>query len=218
MTPQWVAAIGALPIALRLGSAPSEIIPKASIERPGASKGLQFCLQKISFSFSELRIINGLRANGGQKIAERAVGRTLGSRLARRTVLTRESAFGARRPGHLDIPPLLSIQILACRRLIDFEAALRSPRDASLRRERIVNVSRSVCQEKSLFYTSQAGGSAISTFSAALMPQGARRRRWPTQDEGEVGSYVPSSLRPFARFRPFELPTFASGDGLCIGH
>jgi hypothetical protein len=27
----------------------------------------------------------------------------------------------------------------------------------------------------------QAGGSAISTFSAALMPQGARRRRWPTQ-------------------------------------
>ena len=60
-----------------LGSAPSEILPNASIELPRASKGLQKSFnfpQKISFSFPESRIINGLRANAAKKIAGRARG------------------------------------------------------------------------------------------------------------------------------------------------
>jgi hypothetical protein len=110
-----------------------------------------------------------------KKIADRARGSDRVARRRGEPSLTRENAFGARQPARLDIPPS-SIPILLRRRLIDFEAGLRRRRDAPAWRT-YSERRRSVCQEKSLFYKPPSGGSAISAFSAALMPQGARRRR-----------------------------------------
>jgi hypothetical protein len=55
-----------------------------------------------------------------------------------------------------------SIQILACRRLIDFEAGLRSRRDARSRRgEHIVNDAYPFVKKNVDFYNSQAGVSRL---------------------------------------------------------
>jgi hypothetical protein len=99
---------------------PSEILPKASIERPGASEGLQnpfHFLQKISVLFPESGIINGLRANEGKKIGDPAVGRT-GSRAAEAR---------ARPPGQSPIPLSPSIPILAFHNRDFLPRGLQSP-------------------------------------------------------------------------------------------
>jgi hypothetical protein len=141
----------------RLGSAPSEIIPKASIERPGASKAFN-PLHKISFLFSESRIINGLRATGGKKMPTAPWGRTWVARRRGERSSCARMRFALANAGDCVSRSRglsSSILILACRRRIDVEAGVRAHpqlpvnvRDArSLREEHIVNDA-TVCQEK----------------------------------------------------------------------
>jgi hypothetical protein len=112
-----------------LGSGPSEIIPKASIERPGASKGLQSPSENFS-PFPGIEDYQWLTGELRQKKLPTApVGRTGVARRRGERSLTCEKAFGARQAGRLPIPPS-SIPILLCRRLIDIEAGLRRRRDA----------------------------------------------------------------------------------------
>ena len=159
-------------------------------------------LQKISFSFSESRIINGLRANGGQKNCRVRRGPDMGRAPPRPTVLTRESTFGARRPGQLHVPPS-SIQILACRRVIDFEAGLRSRADASLRGERIVNVADPFVKKKVFFITPKLGARRFPHFPppSCLKAPGAAGGQLRTRGRLGVTAVWPSgrlppSLRP----------------------
>ena len=160
-------AIGALPIARPAWERAFRMIPKASIERPGASKALQkgfHRLQKISFSFPELRIINGLRANGGQKNRRDRPG---AAPPPRRTVPTREN----RHPGGLRIP------LEACPRPSRFSPFRRGP---STRRRRlvehIVNNAR-LSRQSVVSYNSRAEARRSADFPLPSRPKAPGRRR-----------------------------------------
>jgi hypothetical protein len=88
------------------GWAPSEILPKASIERPGASKGFKrpsIGFKKFQFLSPNRGLSMAYRRMKAKKIADRAVGRT-GPRAAEAR---------ARSPGQSPIPLSPSIPILA---------------------------------------------------------------------------------------------------------
>jgi hypothetical protein len=162
-------SLAAMPIWERAFRNHSESFDRAS----GGFKRPSIAFRKFqSFSWNRgLSMAYGRTA--AKKIADRAVGRT-GAARRRGERSLRAKAFGARQPGRLHIPPS-SIPILLCRRLIDFEAGLRRRRDAP-RGERIVNDADPFVKKKSPFLPS--GGLGDFRIFRALMPRGARRRRW----------------------------------------
>jgi hypothetical protein len=90
--------------ASRLRSAPSEIIPKASIEPPGASKDRSIAFRKFQ-PFSQNRELSMAYAQRAAKKNRRPRRwADMGRAPRRRTVLMRENAFRARQPRQLRIP------------------------------------------------------------------------------------------------------------------
>jgi hypothetical protein len=176
--PSSFAAIGALPVArTALGAR----LPKASIERPGASKALQKSFQrlpKISFSFPESRIINGLLANGGKKIAGRAVGPERGA--ARRPGQGPDARACVSRfanPGDCVSP------CTACLRPSRFPPSAAGLRAGPAPASRTYSERCSSVKTDLFFWLPSWGGSAIGAFSAPSPPQGAAsvggsRARW----------------------------------------
>jgi hypothetical protein len=120
----------------------SGINPKASFERPGASKGVQSPSENFN-RFPRFQNYQWLTGERRPKKLPTAPWGGHGRAPPSRTVLRARMRFALANPGSCAsrLRGLSSsIQILVCRCLIHFEAGLRSRRDAhSLRAEQIVN-------------------------------------------------------------------------------